>query len=308
MNHYKASRNGHGLETKKYEGIAIPDFVDIALAGNESSDEAMYYLLQKRLRPKLEQRYEVLHHLLYDDLEDTIADFFLYLREGKNNGNRYPYQSFRRIKKKDAFEKWLLNTFRNYLTNRVEMEERVYYTDTLEEISIAGQSSIMDDELRLNVVSQLIAYTLQVSYPRRRFIFLRILLSMLNKQKAISDREMAEALGITHIAYRVTVYRMKRNIVGFRDRLLRGEMFRLDENHQQMARQIYDGFTNLYPTLFQYYIETIDKLDKSTSVKHLRQQYLDERGFAVHEPDAGRPIRVRIPAFWEKLNRWLIIQ
>jgi len=308
MSYYNSFGSQSCLKDEKFEVIAIPDFVDIALAGNEDSDEAMYYLLHKRLRRQLEQRYKVLQHLLYDDFEDIVEDFFLYLREGEKGSNRYPYQSLRRIKKKEAFEKWLLNTFRNYLTNRVEVEERVYYTDMTEEMNIAGQSVTMDDELKLNVVSQLIAYTHQVSYPRLRFIFLRILLSVLNKQKAISDREMAEALGMTHIAYRVTAYRMKRSVDDLRTRLLHGEEFRLDEKHQEMARQINDDFTNLYPTLFQYYIETIEKLDKSTAVKHLRQQYLDERGFAVHEPDAGFPIRVGIPAFWGKLNRCIIIQ
>ena len=62
-----------------------------------------------------------------------------------------------------------------------------------------------------------------------------------------------------------------------------------------------------YPTLFRFYMECIDTLKTSTAVKHLRQQYLEERGFAVHELDVDRPIRVRIPAFWEKLNRWMTI-
>ena len=136
-------------------------------------------------------------------------------------------------------------------------------------------------------------------------IFLRSLLTMLNKQRAVPNKEMAKALDMSDLAYRVAVYRMKQNVKRFRERLLKGEMLRLDDDHQQMAGSINRDFIHLYPTLFRIYLECIDSLKTSTAVKNLRQQYLEERGFAVHEPDADSPIRVRIPAFWEKLNRWM---
>ena len=116
---------------------------------------------------------------------------------------------------------------------------------------------------------------------------------------------MAEALDMSDLAYRVAVYRMKQNVRHFRERLLKGEALRLDDEHQQMADNINRDFIHLYPTLFRIYMECIDTLKTSIAVKHLRQQYLEERGFAVHEPDVDSPIRVRIPAFWEKLNCWM---
>jgi hypothetical protein len=154
-------------------------------------------------------------------------------------------------------------------------------------------------------VSQLIAYAHQVFYPRGRFIFLRSLLTMLNKRRAVPNKEMAEALDMSDLAYRVAVYRMKQNVRHFRERLLKGETLRLDSEHQQMADSINRNFIHLYPTLFRIYLRSIDSLKTSTAVKNLRQQYLEERGFAVHEPDADSLIGVRIPAFWEKLNRWI---
>jgi hypothetical protein len=72
-----------------------------------------------------------------------------------------------------------------------------------------------------------------------------------------------------------------------------------------MADNINRDFIHLYPTLFRIYLQSIDSLKTSTAVKHLRKQYLEERGFAVHEPDSDDPIRVRIPVFWEKLNHWM---
>ncbi len=294
----------------RFAGIPVPDFVEIILKGD---DEAMYYLLHERLNHQLQARYEAYNNHLLDDYEDVIDDFFLYLRES----GRYPYQALQRIKKKEAFETWLLNTFRNYLSNRAEVEGRVFSSQGNCEahwmqgnceahLPIMGEGGICDDE-KINVVSLLIAYAHQVFYPRGRFIFLRSLLTMLNKQRAVPNKEMAKALDMSDLAYRVAVYRMKQNVRHFRERLLKGETLRLDDEHQQMADSINCDFIHLYPTLFRIYMECIDTLKTSTAVKNLRQQYLEERGFVVHEPDADSPIRVRIPAFWEKLNRWITI-
>ena len=119
---------------------------------------------------------------------------------------------------------------------------------------------------------------------------------------------MAEALDMSPLSYRVAVYRMKQNVTMFRQRLLEGEKLRLDAEHIDMAEQINNNFDHLYPMLFRLYTECIDALKTSTAVKHLRQQYIEERGYAVHEPNSDSPILVRIPAFWEKLNHWIISQ
>ncbi len=286
-------------KANRFAGVPVPDFVEMILKGD---DEAMYYLLHDRLNHQLQERYEDYKISLYDDYEEVIDDFFLYLRES----GRYPYEPLQRIKKKEAFETWLLNTFRNYLSNRAEAEERCFSSQGNCEAHelIASDGAICDEE-KIRIVSQLIAYAHQVFYPRGRFIFLRSLLTMLNKQRAVPNKEMAEALDMSDLAYRVAVYRMKQNVRHFRERLLKGETLRLDDDHHKMAESINRDFTHLYPTLFRIYIESIDSLKTSTAVKHLRQQYLEERGFAVHEPDTNSPICIKIPAFWEKLNRWM---
>jgi len=285
----------------KYAGVPVPDFVEMILKGD---DEAMYYLLHDRLKHPLHDRYGAYSNHLCDDYEDVIDDFFLYLRE---NG-RYPYEPLQRIKKKESFETWLLNTFRNYLSNRAETEGQGFSSQpNCEAHSLIVSDGGIGDEEKIRIVSRLIAYAHQVFYPRGRFIFLRSLLTMLNKQRAVPNKEMAEALDMSDLAYRVAVYRMKQNVKRFRERLLNGETVRLDDEHQQMADYINRDFIHLYPTLFRIYLECIDTLKTSTAVKDLRKQYLEERGYAVHEPNADSPIRVRIPAFWEKLNRWITI-
>ena len=285
--------------------IPVPDFLDMILKGD---DEAMYYLLHDRLSHQLRNRYEAYSQNLYDDFEDVIDDFFLYLRER----GRSPYQPLQRIKKKESFESWLLNTFRNYLSNRAEAERQTAWNHgdrsmILDRIKrpVPVIPSDLTDERKLAIVSQLIAYAHQVFYPRGRFIFLRSMLTMLNKQRAVPNKEMAEALDMSYLAYRVTLHHMRQNVKRFRERLLKGESLHLDTEHQLMANNINRDFIHLYPTLFRIYLESIDSLKTSSAVKHLRQQYLEERGFAVHEPNPNSPVNVRISAFWEMLNRWM---
>jgi len=199
-----------------------------------------------------------------------------------------------------------LNTFRNYLSNRAETEGRVISSqENCEAHSFISEEGGISDEEKIRIVSQLIAYAHQVFYPRSRFIFLRSMLTILNKQRAVPNKEMAEALDMSDLAYRVAVYRMKQNVWHFRERLLKSETLRLDNDHQQMSNSINRDFTHLYPTLSRFYIQCIDSLKTSAAVNNLRQQYLEERGFAVHEPDIDGPIRSRIPAFWKKLSRWM---
>ena len=288
------------IRVSPYAGISLSDFVDIIQKGD---DEAMYYLLHQRLKHQLHELYDDYHQRLYDGYEDVVEDFFLYLREGR--GNRIPYQSLRRIKKKDAFETWLLNTFRNYLSNRANEENGISFVSYNEHES-RESDELLSDEQKMLLVSQLIAYAHQVFYPRGRFIFLRSLLTMLNKQKALPNEEVAKALGMTDICYRVTLHRMKGNLIKFRQRLMQGETLRLDDKHQQMAQQIYDDFTHLYPALLMFYTQTIDSLKCADAIKQLRQQHYETTGLMAHEPESDDAVPTTIKAFWNRLNRILI--
>lgn len=293
------------VKTSPFAGMPIPDFVDIILHDGGKSDEAMYYLLHQRLAHQLRVRFEVCHQHIYDGFEDVVEDFFLYLREGSDGKNHQSYQSLRHIKNKDAFETWLLNTFRNYLNNRVQAEERYSFIRSSDYESRQSDESLSDEQ-KLTIASHLIAYAHQVFYPRGRFIFLRSLLTMLNKQKALPDKEMAAALQMTHLSYRVMTHRMKHNIARFRNRLMNDEQLVLDTEHQQMARHIYNDFTHLYPTLLSYYTQTIDSLECADAIRRLRQEYYEATGTMAHEPEPSCSIVITVAGFWEKMNRMLV--
>ena len=289
--------------------VAIPDFVDIILEGGERGDEAMYYLLHQRLERQLRGRFEVYQHQLLDDFEDVVEDFFLYLREGKSGWSKTPYQSLRRIRKKESFESWMLNTFRNYLTVRAETENQLASTSLQEEnVSVTDKtSSLLTDERKLIVAANLIAYAHQTLYPRDRFIFLRTLLTILNKQQALPNGEMASALGMSVLAYRVCVHRLKGKLSYIRTCLLRNDMLPLDDLHRQMAQHINSDFTHLYPTIGRYYVLSIDDLKCANAVKRLRQEYYEATGQMLHESESVYSLAPKISAFWTRLSKFLMV-
>ena len=274
------------------------------------SDETMYDLLHNQLNKKLKRKFEIVEYQLLDSFDDIVDDFFLYLRDGTNrtNGtNRIKYESLYRIKNPEAFEAFIVNTFRNYLSVKAAKEVNFACADRSAD-NIAGDetaSSILTDEQKLAIASNIIAYAHQTLLPRDCFILFRSLLTMLNKKQALPNETMAKALGMSDIAYRVTVHRMKNNLAKYRTMLLQGEHLELDEEHQKIAHKINDDFLNLYPTLLVYYDQIVDTLGCADAIKNLRQEYLEETGIMMHEAEAEYSVMVTIEYFWNKLEMFL---
>ncbi len=288
--------------------VPSEDFIDILLQGGGLADEAAYYLLHHRFGHRLKRRFEVYHNRLMDNYEDVVEDFFFYLREGKECENQSPYQSLRRIRKKGAFEGWLLNTFRNYLTSRAAAEEKYVSPGLLADCvtSTDAPDNLLTDERALSAAAHLIAYAHQTLNPHYRFVLLRALLTMLDPQQSLPNEAVAQALGMTGLSYRVTVHRAKCSLAKLRNRLLGGEELPLDDAHRQMARRINDDFTHLYPTLLDFYEQSIDTLQSAEAIRTLRQQYRESTGYTFHEPDVAYTARLSATGFWNKLNRWMI--
>ena len=59
-----------------------------------------------------------------------------------------------------------------------------------------------------------------------------------------------------------------------------------------------------YAILCKYLHKTA--LKTSSAVKELRNRYMEERGFAVHEDAFSESDHVAINRFWVKFNRWLV--
>lgn len=279
--------------------IPISDFLEIILSNTELSDIAMYYLLQKRINHKLRIRYDVYENQLTDKFEDIIGDFFLYLRDGTDISDNVPYQSLRSIKKKESFEAWIKSTFRNFLSNKID-------NSTHKPVAYKIDASPLTDETSLDIASKLITYTHQELSPKGRFIFLRTLLSLLNRKNAMPDKDVAEVIGMTYTSYRVMVHRIKDNLINLHSRILKGEILKLDKQHQLMATRIYDDFTNLYPTLFNYYNNNIEMSEYREQIISLRNRYCDSTGNTLHESTAMYlPSNITPAIFLSRLNKLL---
>ena len=272
------------------------------------SDETMYDLLHNHLNQKLKRKFEVFEHQLLDDFDDIVDDFFLYLRDGKSGTNRITYLSLYKIKNPEAFEAWTLSTFRNYLSVRAAKEEKMVYAQVSVDKIVDDEtaSSILKDEQRLSIASHLIAYAHQELLPRDCFILFRTLLTLLDKKQALPNEAMAKVLGMSDIAYRVTVHRMKCNLAKYRIQLLQGQPLPLDEQHQAMAQSINDDFLNLYPTLLYYYNQVVEALHCADAVKNLRLEYFEKTGNMLHEDQAEYSVPVTVTYFWNRMERLLL--
>lgn len=289
---------------KTFDQISMAELLDVILARKSESDEAMWYVLHERKSDALRRRYLDYECQLWDGYEDLVDDFFLYLREGKQGSRQVPYYVLRTINNKEAFESWLLSTWRNYLSNKVEQDGmlRVDVHNMNEEaITNIVDVKAVDDERKIEIVSQLIAYCLQVFLPRGRFIFLRSMLTILNKENVLSTKDMAEALGMTEINYRVVSHRMKTNEHEFLKRILNGKSLRLNEESRNVAARIIQNFDNLYSVLMGCYIETLKTLKQREAIQTLRLNNIKADGTLLHEPDCT--MRVGIRAFWNKLMK-----
>lgn len=289
---------------KSFEHKSLPELLDVILTGNSEGDEAMWYVLNERINDSMQKKFRDYESLLWDSYEDLVDDFFLYLREGKQGSKQVPYSALRTINNKEAFESWLLSTWRNYLSNRVESEclPRCGVSEIDESILTAiNDNKYIADERKIEIVSLLIAYCLQVFLPQGRFIFLRSMLTILNKEQALSTKDMAEALGMTEISYRVVNHRMKANEREFLKRIINGETLRLNEEGKKIATQINEDFDKLYAVLLRCYIDTLQTLKQRDTIQSLRLNNIKTDGTLLHEPDYITKVGIR--TFWNKLKK-----
>lgn len=193
----------------KYSNITISSLLEIILPGNSQSDEAMYYLLTDRLYNKLRVKYESMSDIRNEDMADILDDFFLYLRDGNGKTSR-PYSTLNSIRKKDAFESWVISTFRNFLNNKIA--QRKHESICEERMASPNDNNAFEKEEMINNASILIAYSHQAMSPRNQFLLLRTLLTLLKKDNALPDKEMAEAMGMSHVLYRVSIHRIMQSV------------------------------------------------------------------------------------------------
>ena len=78
-------------------------------------------------------------------------------------------------------------------------------------------------------------------------------------------------------------------------------------NHSCLEELVAGGIKlHLYPTLLDYYDQSIDTLQSAAAIRALRQQYRESTGYTFHEPEVAYTARPSVTGFWNRLNRWMI--
>ncbi|MBR4390929.1 MAG: hypothetical protein IKT08_02345 [Bacteroidales bacterium] len=245
--------------------------------------EAVYYLLKKRLARALRRVYDNHGFGLVDEFEDTIDDFYLYLYEGNRTVSQQPFSILERIRNRQAFFGWVLSTYRNYLLNRAKEMEREKDVLFNAMIHAREDEKALTEEAMTHILSTAIAYADQQFIVRNRFIFYRMLLSLLDHRMAIPQEEMAKALGMQAVTYRVCAKRQKDRFLVYVTLLEAGETLELNPWHRAMRNRILLHFDSLYEVLMEYYLQALEALPSSLEIQRLRMEFGSMTTPMVHE-------------------------
>ncbi len=265
-----------------YDNWSARAYYEAVTTPGRNPNEAVYYLIRHRLTRALGQVYSLHGFGLIDEFEDTVDDFFLYLYEGQDQAGP-PFSILNGVQNKQAFFGWTVATYRNFLLNKAKEENRrKALLDRLQHVS-PGEPKPLSDETMVERVATAIAYGDQHLSARNRFVFYRMILTLLDPHRAIPQEEVAQALNMHPVTYRVCTNRQKTH---FSDYILQQELgmkLPLDEVHQGMRERIEDEFCQLYPLLMEYYEQSIPLLPSALEINALRLRHAHEDKPLMHE-------------------------
>lgn len=228
----------------------------------ESRDSALYRVLTEALRPGLQRRFRQYERKAPFAFEDALQEYFLYLRGDEDNA----YSKFREIKDVSAADVWLLVTFRNFVSKKTRYGMHAVAMDlsNLSDLSLWQQNEMQ------KVLSTMIAYCFQELPLVQRFVFIRMILTYLDKNRALPQKDVALVLGLSHIYYRVLCNRVKSFAMQVKERIFRGEQLLLTREALDMRSRLDADFSGWYDLLSCYYAETIDQFTQAEEINFLR--------------------------------------
>lgn len=255
------------------------EYYDAILKRDDDSAAIAYYLIDKQLRNRLRTTFRNVGAAEYWEFQDTIEDYFLYLHDGSSWVYNKPFYMLESIENKDSLFKWIAITYKNFILRKLDGEVKRKIAD---ETEILTESEVQDEE-KIKNLSTAIAYADQQCVSRSRFVMYRLLLTFLNKSLAVPQEEMAKAVDMQPVTYRVSTKRVKDSILDYIRCLEQGRKLELDVEHRQMYNTIVANFDNLYPTLSMYYNKAISQLPTAEAINNLRFGYRYNENFMCHE-------------------------
>ena len=157
----------------------------------ESRDNALYRVLTGFLRPRLLRRFRPYEKRAPFAFEDALQEFFLYLRGDANNA----YSIFRELNDASAADAWLITTFRNFVSKKSRYGVHAVVMD----IPDLSDCSVPPQDEQQTVLSTMIAYCYQELPVVQRFVFMRMILTYLDRDRALPQKDVALVLGLSNI-------------------------------------------------------------------------------------------------------------
>lgn len=241
-----------------------------------SRDNALYRVLTESLRPRLLRRFRAYEKRAPFAFEDALQEFFLYLRGDANNA----YSIFRELRDASAADAWMLTTFRNFISKKSRYGVPAVAGDIpdLSDCPDCPQDNLQNnpqDKLQ-KVLSAMIAYCYQELPLVQRFVFMRMILTYLDRNRALPQKDVALVLGLSHIYYRVLCNRVKSYAMRVKGRILAGECLPLNMNALEMRDRLDADFGGWYDLLSSYYAKTIAQFTQAEEINTLRYSYCTE--------------------------------
>ena len=260
------------IESAQFIALILDEEMDI-----ESRDNALYRVLTESLRPSLQRRFRAYEKRTPFAFEDALQEFFLYLRGDGNNA----YSIFRELRDASAADAWLLTTFRNFVSKKSRYGVHAVAMDIpdLSDCSVPPQDKLQ------KVLSTMIAYCYQKLPLVQRFVFMRLILTYLDRDRALPQKDVALVLGLSHVYYRVLCNRVKAFALHVKGRILAGERLLLNMNALEMRNRLDADFGGWYNLLSFYYAETIAQFTQAEEINTLRYSYATDSDMVLHDID-----------------------
>lgn len=168
--------------------------------------------------------------------------------------------------------------------------------------SVTEEEHPFSDENLMKFIATAIAYADQELPPRNRFIFYRMLLTILNSKQAVPQEMMAKVMGMHPVTYRVCVNRLRIKLTNDVEAMEKGCVLPLDPSHLLMRNRLFRGFDHLYEMLMPHYEASIKNLSTALEINMLRDGY-SHNGIAMHEEiEYGYPLVVDVRELYDRLK------
>lgn len=264
-------------ESAKIIALILDQEVDI-----DSRDNALYKVLTETLRLRLQRRFRPYEKNAPFAFEDALQDFFLYLRGDDGNA----FAIFRELKDASSADAWLIATFRNFVSKKSRYGVHAVAMD----ISNLSECHNGQQNEQQKVLSTMIAYCYQELPLVQRFVFMRMILTYLERDRALPQKDVALVLGLSHIYYRVLCNRTKSFAMRVKGRILAGEKLLLNTKALEMRNRLDADFSGWYDLLLCFYDETINQFIQAEEINSLRYRYSSARGRMLHDGDVSNLI------------------